>query len=44
MLDAIGHVNELAKNNEEEVQVLVTGSFHLVGGILSLLDPKCSTI
>jgi hypothetical protein len=42
--DAISYVDQLASNNSKEIHVLVTGSFHLVGGVLSFLDPEAKTI
>lgn len=30
-----------AKNNEDKVSVFVTGSLHLVGGVLSFIKPEC---
>ncbi|EFX89284.1 hypothetical protein DAPPUDRAFT_205741 [Daphnia pulex] len=39
--NALDYVNNHLVNNEaNELDVLVTGSLHLVGGVLSLLDPE----
>lgn len=32
--------NENCTKNTENVQVLVTGSLHLIGNVLSILDPS----
>lgn len=37
--EALEHVHELQKTNRH-VEVLVTGSLHLVGGVLALEDPQ----
>lgn len=46
--DALEYVNKLADEKlkedcSNEVHVLVTGSLHLVGGVLTFLDPECAT-
>lgn len=40
IFDTLGYVKKLKKY---EVHILVTGSLHLVGGVLTLLDPECAT-
>uniref|UniRef100_A0A914P0G6 tetrahydrofolate synthase n=1 Tax=Panagrolaimus davidi TaxID=227884 RepID=A0A914P0G6_9BILA len=37
--DALDRIRKLSKNNKE-IHVLVTGSLHLVGGVLSFVDPS----
>ncbi|KAK9448891.1 Mur ligase [Limtongia smithiae] len=38
--DAVEYVRDIAKDACEDVQVLVTGSLHLVGGLLVVLDGR----
>ena len=36
--EAVGQVRKLAENQEDDIMVFVTGSLHLVGGILEILE------
>lgn len=40
VFNSIENVVEFIEGNGEECDVLVTGSLHLVGGVLSLLEPS----
>jgi folylpolyglutamate synthase/dihydropteroate synthase len=41
--EAVEYVDRLNAKENDGVQVLVTGSFHLVGGVLAILEGEDAT-
>ncbi|GAV00494.1 hypothetical protein RvY_11333 [Ramazzottius varieornatus] len=42
--DTLAWLEDFAENNDGKVEILVTGSLHLVGAVLSVLDPTLENV